>query len=84
MGSQAYRVWVIAIALACVGLAIFYYKWQVLSYPVAPDVQTEVWTVEVTVSFEAGPGPIKADLYIPGLTPGFAILEEHFISRGFG
>jgi hypothetical protein len=84
MGSQPYRVWVIAIALACIGLAIFYYKWQVLSYPVAPDVQTEVWTVEVTVSFEAGPGPIKADLYIPSLTPGFAILEEHFISRGFG
>ena len=43
-----------------------------------------VWTVEVTVSFEASPGPIKANLYIPGLTPGFAILEENFVSRGFG
>ena len=32
----------------------------------------------------SGPGPIKADLYIPGLTPGFAILEENFLSRGFG
>ncbi len=38
----------------------------------------------MTVRFEAGPGPIKANLYIPGLTPGFAILDENFLSRGFG
>lgn len=83
-GGRAYRVWIIALLLTASGLSLFYYKWQVLSFPVAPRVQAEVWTVEVTISFEAGPGPIKASLYIPGLTPGFAILEENFVSRGFG
>ena len=82
--AQTYRIWIIALVLAVGGLALFYYKSQVLSYPVAPQSQTEVWTVEVTVSFEAGPGPIKANLYIPGLTPGFAILDENFVSRDFG
>ncbi|TDJ43882.1 MAG: hypothetical protein E2O52_09535 [Gammaproteobacteria bacterium] len=83
-GGRAYRVWVIALVLTIGGLSSSYYKWQVLGFPVAPREQTEVWTVEVTVRFEAGPGPIKASLYIPGLTPGFAILEENFVSRGFG
>ena len=70
--------------LAAAGLALFAYTWRALGFPLVPKAETEVWTVEVTVSFDAGPGPIKANLYIPGLTPGFAILEENFVSRGFG
>ena len=84
MDALAYRVWIIAALLAATGLLLSFYKWQGLGLPIAPQEQTEVWTVEVTVSFEAGPGPIKANLYIPGLTPGFATLEENFVSRGFG
>jgi hypothetical protein len=84
MDLLAYRVWIIAALLAVAGLSISFYKWQALGLPIAPQARTEVWTVEVTVGFEAGPGPIKANLYIPGLTPGFAILEENFVSRGFG
>ncbi len=74
----------IAALLIAAGGSLFIYKWQVLGFPVQPDAETQVWTVEVTVKFEAGPGPIKASLYIPGLTPGFAILEENYLSRGFG
>ncbi|MFQ5634186.1 MAG: UUP1 family membrane protein [Gammaproteobacteria bacterium] len=71
-------------ALSVAGLSWTFFKWRELGFPLAPQASTEVWTVEVTVSFAAGPGPIKANLYIPGLTPGFAILEENFVSRGFG
>lgn len=84
MNGRAYRVWIIAILLTVGGLSMSYYKWRELGFPLEPQAETEVWTVEVTVSFEARPGPIKANLYIPGLTPGFAILEENFVSRGFG
>jgi hypothetical protein len=84
MGGRAYRVLIIALILALVGGSVFLYKWRTLGFPLQPDGETRVWTVEVTVSFDAVPGPIKADLYIPGLTPGFAILEENFLSRGFG
>ncbi len=74
----------IATLLIAVGGSIFFYKWQMLGFPVQPDTETRVWTVEVTARFDAGPGPIKASLYIPGLTPGFALLEENYLSRGFG
>ena len=84
MEDRDYRITFIATMLILVGVAVFAYKWQVLGFPARPDAETQVWTVEVTVSFNAGPGPIKANLYIPGLTPGFAILEENYLSRGFG
>jgi len=84
MEDRSYRMILIATLLIFAGGSIFFYKWQVLGFPVQPDAETQVWTVEVTARFDAGPGPIKASLYIPGLTPGFAILEENYLSRGFG
>lgn len=79
-----YRVPILALLLAAAGLGTFLYKVQILGFPVQPDGQAPVWTVEVRLSFDGGPGPVKASLHIPGLTPGFAILDENFISRGFG
>lgn len=81
-----YKVWVLALALFLVGGALFVYKWQGLGYPLLPDEQTRIWTVEATLKFDAGPAPVpaKVTLYVPALTPGFAILDENFVSRGFG
>jgi hypothetical protein len=79
-----YRVPILALLLAAAGLGTFLYKVQILGFPVQPDGQAPVWTVEVRLAFDGGPGPVKASLHIPGLTPGFAILDEYFISRGFG
>ncbi|HLS81320.1 MAG TPA: inactive transglutaminase family protein, partial [Steroidobacter sp.] len=62
----------------------FLHKSQVLGFPVSPQEETLVWNVEATVSFDPGPAAVKTTLRIPTLTPGFAILDENFISRGFG
>ena len=78
------QVWLLALILIVVGGALTYYKHETLGFPLVPDSRAEVWTVEATLDFEAGPGPIKARMYIPGLTPGYAILDENFVSRGFG
>jgi hypothetical protein len=75
---------VLSAVLALIGLALFAYKSQVLGFPLHPEEQTRVWTVEAAVRFDAGPAAVKATLRIPNLTPGFSILEENFISRGFG
>ena len=74
---KAYKVWVLALALFLVGGALFVYKWQGLGYPLLPEEETRIWTVETTVSFDAGEKsmPVKATLHIPGLTPGFALLD---------
>jgi hypothetical protein len=83
---KAYKVWVLALILFLIGGSLFLYKWRGLGYPLLPEEETRIWTVETTVQFDAGEKsmPVKATLHIPGLTPGFAMLDENFVSRGFG
>ena len=63
-------VYIIAAVLTGIGLATFWYKWQVLGFPVTGNRQQEIWTIETSIRFDAGPGSIKANLQIPTLTPG--------------
>lgn len=84
MQARQTQVLLLAILLITAGGSLIFYKWRVLGFPLLPTASATVWTVEATLSFEAGPGPIKLSAYIPGLTPGFAILDENFVSRGFG
>lgn len=70
--------------LAIAGLSVFGYKWQMLGFPLSKNQQTPVWTIESSISFESGPGSIKANLLIPTLTPGFRMLNENSVSRGYG
>ncbi|MBT8066603.1 MAG: inactive transglutaminase family protein [Gammaproteobacteria bacterium] len=77
-------VFVLAAALALVGIAVFMWKWTVLGFPVVQDQETQVWTIESAISFESGPGSIKVKLHIPTLTPGFRTLNENSVSRGYG
>ncbi len=77
-------VYVLAALLTVIGLSVFYYKWQVLGFPLTEDQETPVWTIESAVSFESGPGTIKVQLQVPTLTPGFRMLNENSVSRGYG
>lgn len=77
-------VYGLSLILAVVGLSIFAYKWLVLGFPVSRDLQTPVWTIESSISFDSGPGTIKVNLLIPTLTPGFQTLNENSVSRGYG
>ena len=70
--------------LAAVGLSVFAYKWQVLGFPLGQDQETPVWTIESSINFDSGPGAIKVQLLIPTLTPGFSMLNENSVSRGYG
>ena len=70
--------------LAAIGLSVFFHKWQVLGFPLDEDQETPVWTIESAVSFDSGPGSIKVQLQVPTLTPGFRILDENSVSRGYG
>jgi hypothetical protein len=77
-------VYVLATLLTIVGLSIFLYKWQVLGFPLSTDQEKPVWTIEAAVHFESGPGSIKVQLHVPTLTPGFRMLNENSVSRGYG
>ena len=77
-------VYGLAALLAIVGLSVFGYKWQVLDFPIRKNQQTSVWTIESSISFDSGPGSIKVNLLIPTLTPGFRMLKDNSVSRGYG
>ncbi len=77
-------VYVLAALLTVIGLSVFWYKWQVLGFPLGEDQEKPVWTIEAAVRFDSGPGTIKVQLHVPTLTPGFRMLNENSVSRGYG
>ena len=81
--NQRY-VYVLATFLAVVGLSMFFFKWQMLGFPVRADQEKPVWTIESAIRFDSGPGTIKVQLHVPTLTPGFRMLNENSVSRGYG
>ena len=74
----------LALALCLIGGSGVWYKTSVLGLPLTPDAETEVWTVEASLSFQADEGPTRARLFIPSSPPGFNVLSEDFVSGSFG
>lgn len=77
-------VYLLAALLTVIGLSVFFYKWQVLGFPISENQETPVWTIESAITFDSGPGSIKVQLHVPTLTPGFQMLNENSVSRGYG
>ena len=78
------HLYLLAGALALLGLALFVYKAYVLGFPVSPKAEVQVWNVEARVRFVADGNPVKVSMFIPGSTSRFAVVDEHFISGGYG
>ena len=78
--------WIAPLALACalIGFGIFFYKHTVIGLPLTGEASRSAWTIEASLRFDARPGPIKASLRVPALTPGFATLSENSVSGGYG
>lgn len=74
----------LAMLLAASGLGLAAYKIQVLGFPLTTEERVAIWIVEARLGFEATGGSVKATLAIPDDPPGFEILDENFVSRGYG
>lgn len=70
--------------LAAVGLAVFLFKALVLGFPLTPGTTSESWDVELRLRFQAQGGPVKVSLYIPSDVRPYSIIDENFVSRGYG
>ncbi|VUX56269.1 protein of unknown function [uncultured Woeseiaceae bacterium] len=46
-------VYIIAAVLAGISIATFFYKWQVLGFPVSGDQEQPVRTIETSIRFDA-------------------------------
>lgn len=73
-----------SIVLIAIGLSILLHKSIQLDFPLSSDKETEAWTIQARLAFDANKRNIKATLDIPDVTPGYTQLEEYFISGKFG
>jgi len=78
------HLYLLASILTLAGMALFVYKWLFLDFPLVPGTEAYLWSVEARVSFLARNKPIKLTLNIPKNTPLFLVMNENFISRGYG
>ena len=74
----------LAALLIATATGIAGYKSQVLGYPITPEASIDTWLVEAKLSFEAIGGATRAALKVPIDPPGYTVLDENFISRGYG
>ena len=75
-----------ALALAIIALAAtaMFYKWSVLKFPLQPDAQVQVWTVQAHVEYLPRKGANTVTLQLPSTTPpGFTILDQRFVARDY-
>ena len=78
------HLYLLALLLTAVGLSLFLYKTLVLHFPLAPRAEVDIWNVEAKITFQALNEPVKVSLFIPRSTRHHAIMNDAFISRGYG
>lgn len=80
-------LYLLALVIALIGLGGAIYKWRVLKFPLSPNQQVTVWTVEARIDIKSDGGPNTVSLHVPssisGETPGFSIVGETLISREY-
>lgn len=77
-------LWIIAGLLTVVGLGLFLYKAYFLGFPIRQDMSVLVWNIEARVTFTAQDEPVKVSMLVPTGSSRFAVMDESFISSGYG
>ena len=70
--------------LATLGWVLFLYKVLVLGFPLVPGITIDLWRIEARITFEAKNAPVKVTLQIPLNMPQFLLMDESFVSYGYG
>ena len=78
------HVFGLAAALALIGVALFLYKVVAVGLPLKRDKMTDLWEVEVAFGFNARGRPVRLTFPVPPGAPGFTIVNQNFVSRGYG
>lgn len=78
------HLYVLVFALSVIGLGMFVFKVFALGFPMTPYESADIWDVEASISFEAKDKPVKISLLVPRNTQRISIVNENFISRGYG
>lgn len=77
------HLYLLAFAIFAVSTAAIVYKWQVLKFPLQPDQTVQVWTVQAHIEYRPQRRANALTLQLPFLTPGWIVLDERFVARGY-
>ncbi len=78
------HVYILAAALAAIGIGVFLYKVLVVGLPVSLDEKTELWEVETAITFNARGRAVNLSFHLPQNADRFAVVNQNFVSRGYG
>ena len=78
------HLYLLAGSLASIGLILFFYRLFVMDFPLVPEVKTYIWDIQTHLTFEAGNKPVKVSMFIPRNSRRFTIVNENFVSKGYG
>ncbi len=78
------HLFIFVLFLTSVGIGLFLYKAIVLEFPLSPATTTTLWNVEVHATFSGKQKPVKLSLFIPRNTRRYSVVNENFVSPGFG
>lgn len=78
------HLYALVLTLTVLGAGMFLYKAIVMGFPLSPGSTADIWDVEIRVRFLARNQPVKVKLYIPRNTSRFAVVDESYVSRGYG
>jgi hypothetical protein len=81
---NARHLYLLCAALVLAALSLFAYKHWVLGFPVAPHTEVETWDIEVGIRFLGRSEPVKVALFLPRKNDDYAVVEEQFVSGGYG
>src|SRR5690606_331234 len=77
------HLYLLALAIIAAAFSAMYYKWKVLEFPLQPDTQVRVWTVQAHIEFQPRRAANAVTLQLPDETPGFTVLNERFVARNY-
>lgn len=77
------QLYLLAALIATVGLAAIFYKWNELKFPLMPNEEAEVWTVQARIEYQPRRGNNKVVLLLPKNPPGFTVLDERFLGKNY-
>jgi hypothetical protein len=77
------QLYLLAVIVASLAAAAIGYKWQVLKFPLQPEAEVEVWTLQARIEYRPKRGPNTVTLQLPTVTPGFTLVDEKFVARNY-
>lgn len=77
------HLYALAMSIVVLALAAIWYKASILKFPLLPDAQVSVWTVQAHVEYQPRRGPNTVTLQLPERTPGWTLLDERFVARNY-